>query len=74
MINGPALIEEALKIRRELAQKNPEVYLPDVALTLNNLGLLNRRASRSRGSSRPGCRSMLPGSSRPMKYFGFGNG
>ncbi|MDO8264027.1 MAG: tetratricopeptide repeat protein, partial [Gallionella sp.] len=33
--------EEALKIRRELADKNPNVYLPDVAATLNNLGLLN---------------------------------
>src|ERR1039458_4017276 len=28
---------EALSIRRELAQANPEAYLPDVAMTLNNL-------------------------------------
>jgi tetratricopeptide (TPR) repeat protein len=32
--------DEALKIRRELAQKNPDTYLPDVAVTLNNLGYL----------------------------------
>ncbi len=29
--------EEALKIRRELAKQNPQVYLPYVATTLNNL-------------------------------------
>ena len=35
---------EALQIRRELAQKDPETYQPDVAMTLNNLsGALNRR-------------------------------
>jgi tetratricopeptide (TPR) repeat protein len=33
--------EEALKIRRQLAQQNPETYLADVATTLNNLGTLN---------------------------------
>jgi len=33
--------EEALRIRRELAQKNPETYLPDLAWTLHNLGLLD---------------------------------
>ena len=32
--------EEALTIRRELAQRNPEAYLPYVATTLNNLGNL----------------------------------
>ena len=32
--------EEALQIRRELAQKNPEAYLPDVAASLNDLGNL----------------------------------
>jgi tetratricopeptide (TPR) repeat protein len=32
---------EALKIFRELAQKNPDVYLPSVADTLNNLGILD---------------------------------
>ena len=32
--------EEALQIRRQLAEKNPDVYLPDVATTLNNLGTL----------------------------------
>jgi tetratricopeptide (TPR) repeat protein len=34
--------EEALKIRRELAQQNPAAYLPDLATTLNNLGNLDR--------------------------------
>jgi hypothetical protein len=29
---------EALQIRRELAQKNPETYRSDVAGTLNDLG------------------------------------
>jgi tetratricopeptide (TPR) repeat protein len=32
---------EALQIRRELAQKNPERYQPDLALTLFNLGILD---------------------------------
>ena len=32
--------EEALQIHRELAQKNPEAYLPDVAASLNNLTTL----------------------------------
>ena len=32
--------EEALQIHRELAQQNPEAYLPDVATSLNNLGNL----------------------------------
>jgi len=38
--------EEALKTYRELAQKNPETYLPDVALTLNNLGILDSDQNR----------------------------
>ena len=38
--------EEALKIYRELAQNNPEVYLPYVASTINNLGVLNREQNR----------------------------
>jgi tetratricopeptide (TPR) repeat protein len=41
---------EALKIRRELAQKNPDVYLPDVAETLNNLALLDRDQNRMEGA------------------------
>ncbi|MBK9962732.1 MAG: tetratricopeptide repeat protein [Saprospiraceae bacterium] len=32
--------EEALQIQRKLAEKNPDVYLPDVANILDNLGLL----------------------------------
>jgi tetratricopeptide (TPR) repeat protein len=38
--------EESLKIRRELAQKNPDTYLPDVAGMLNNLGILDRAQNR----------------------------
>jgi tetratricopeptide (TPR) repeat protein len=30
-----------------LAQKDPEVYLPDVAMTLNNLGILDRDQNRT---------------------------
>jgi protein O-mannosyl-transferase len=38
--------EEALKIRRELAQQNAAAYLPDMATTLNNLGNVNRLQNR----------------------------
>lgn len=38
--------DEALKIRRALAQKNPETYLPAVANTLNNLGNIDTRGYR----------------------------
>ena len=34
------------RLRRELAQKNPETYRPDVAVTLNNLGDLDRDQGR----------------------------
>jgi tetratricopeptide (TPR) repeat protein len=34
-----AAYEEALGIRRRLAQQQPQVYAPDVATTLNNLGI-----------------------------------
>jgi tetratricopeptide (TPR) repeat protein len=37
---------EALKIFRELAQKNSDIYLPSVAQTLNNLGYLDRARNR----------------------------
>ncbi len=33
---------EALKIRRQLAKKNPDAFLPDVATTLNNLAVLQK--------------------------------
>jgi hypothetical protein len=36
--------EAALQIRRELAQRNPKVYLPDLGETLHNLGNLVRDA------------------------------
>jgi Tfp pilus assembly protein PilF len=38
--------DEALKIRRELAQKNPDKYLPYVANTLNSLGILDSDENR----------------------------
>ena len=38
--------EEALKIYREAAQSDPGAYLPYVAMTLNNLGLLDRDQNR----------------------------
>jgi len=37
MIGAKKACEEALQIRRKLADKNPDVYLSDVAETLNNL-------------------------------------
>ena len=37
---------EALQTYRELAQKNPEVYLCYVAAALNNLALLDRYQNR----------------------------
>uniref|UniRef100_UPI0024A87E27 tetratricopeptide repeat protein n=1 Tax=Phaeodactylibacter xiamenensis TaxID=1524460 RepID=UPI0024A87E27 len=40
MGQAKAHYEEALEIRRTLAEKNPDVYLPYVATTLNNLGNL----------------------------------
>ena len=35
------VIQEALEIYRKLAQANHQTYLPDVAMTLNNLGICN---------------------------------
>ncbi|MFC8849729.1 tetratricopeptide repeat protein, partial [Micromonospora sp. NPDC057141] len=32
--------EEAVLIRRRLAEANPDAYLPDLAMSLNNLGTL----------------------------------
>ena len=38
--------EEALQIRRQLAEANPHTYLPDVAMTLNNLANLHSAQNR----------------------------
>src|SRR5260221_231599 len=38
--------EESLKTFRELARQDPETYLPDVAMTLNNLGILDSDQNR----------------------------
>jgi tetratricopeptide (TPR) repeat protein len=46
MAEARQAFEEALGIRRKLAEANPETYLPDVASTLNNLGLLHRDENR----------------------------
>lgn len=35
-------LEQALAMRRELARENPNTYLPDMAVTLNNLANLER--------------------------------
>ena len=34
--------QEALEIRRKLAQENPQTFLSDVGMTLNNLAVLQR--------------------------------
>jgi hypothetical protein len=36
---------EALNIRRTLSQKNPKVYMSDLAMTLNDLGVLHKLKS-----------------------------
>ncbi len=36
------IFEESLKLRRQLAQTNPQTYLPDVADSMAVLGLLNQ--------------------------------
>jgi len=38
--------KEALKTYRELAQKEPETYLPEVAQTLNDLGIVDSAQNR----------------------------
>jgi len=38
--------EESLKNHRSLAEKDPETYLPDVAATLNDLGILDSNQGR----------------------------
>jgi tetratricopeptide (TPR) repeat protein len=42
--------EEAVKIYRQLAQQNPGAYLPDLAGTLTNLGILDGLQKRAEGS------------------------
>ena len=37
---------EALKISRQLAEQNPAVYKPDLAMTLNNIAILHRYENR----------------------------
>ena len=39
--------EKALKTYRELAQKEAETYLPEVAQTLNNLGIMDSAQNRA---------------------------
>jgi tetratricopeptide (TPR) repeat protein len=35
--------QEALQIRRELVVENPRSFLPDMAMTLNNLAILHKK-------------------------------
>jgi tetratricopeptide (TPR) repeat protein len=44
--------EEALKIYRVLAQRQPETYLPHVAITLNNLGIFDSDRKRMKEARR----------------------
>ena len=46
----PAHIEEVVKIHRQLAEQNPAVYLPNMAMTLNNLGRVDRLQNRTEES------------------------
>src|SRR6476469_9056820 len=39
--------EETLKTYRELAEKEPETYLPEVAQTLNDLGIVDSAQNRA---------------------------
>ena len=39
--------EEALKIHRQLAQQSPNPDLPEMAVTLNNLGFLEEAGKRT---------------------------
>lgn len=41
-----AMYQEALEIRRRLAQDNPKAYEPNLAMTLNNLGILYKNTQR----------------------------
>jgi hypothetical protein len=43
-VSALAEYEEALQIRRDLAQENPSTYLPDVANTLINLSIFYLQA------------------------------
>src|SRR6266446_6819417 len=52
--------EEALKTYRELAQKEPETYLPEVAQTLNDLGMWIARRTGRRRPGRNMRRSLRP--------------
>ena len=49
---------EALTVRRQLAQENPESYLPNVAETLSNLAVLDRVQNRM-GEARKACEEAL---------------
>ena len=49
---GEAAYREALKIRRRLAEENPDAYLPDVAMTCNNLAILLKNQHRMEEAER----------------------
>jgi tetratricopeptide (TPR) repeat protein len=47
MVDARRHYEEALKIRRDLAKQNAEAYLPYLAMTLNDLGVLDGSEDRT---------------------------
>ena len=50
-IKAEPIYKDVLEIRREQAKANPAAYLPDVATTLNNLGVLYRNTQRLKESA-----------------------
>jgi tetratricopeptide (TPR) repeat protein len=50
MKESEAAYLEALATSRKLGDANPEAYLPDVAMTLNNLAILYRGTQRMKES------------------------
>src|SRR5262245_23485866 len=48
--SGEQALQEALTMSRQLAQAQPQAYLPEVATTLHSLGLLYRDTQRPRES------------------------
>ena len=44
--SAETMYQEALRIRRQLAEKNEDAFLPDVATTLNNLAALHNKTNK----------------------------
>jgi hypothetical protein len=77
-----AATQEAADLYRDLAQQNPQAFLPDLAMSLNNLGnrlsALGRReealAALGGGRPHPGSPSPGPGDEPPAALGGGGAG